>query len=54
MDGMYVNVLYLLEYIFFAMIYQAQRAQQQNRAQASPPGTACLIWKGRLLEHIVE
>ena len=54
MDGMYVNVLYLLEYIFFAMVNQAQWAQQQNQAQASPTGTACLIGKAGLLEHIVK
>jgi hypothetical protein len=36
------------------MINQAQRAQQQNRAQASPTGTACLIGKTGLLEHVVK
>jgi len=30
------------------------QAQQQNPAQASPTGTACLIGKTRLLAHIVK
>ena len=33
---------------------RAQRAQQQNRARASPTGTACLIGKAGLLEHVVK
>jgi len=33
---------------------EAQRAQEQNRAQARPTGTACLIGKVRLLGHVVK
>ena len=36
-------MLYLLQYMFFPMKNRAQRAQEQNRAWASPSGTACLI-----------
>jgi len=42
---MYVDILYLPQYIFFSMKNWAQRAQEQNRAQARPAGTACLIGK---------
>jgi hypothetical protein len=42
---LYVIILYLLQYIFFSMKIQAQQAQEQNRARASPPGTTCLIGK---------
>src|SRR6266700_5243698 len=40
-----VYLLYLLELTNFSMKTRPERAQDQNRASASPSGTACLIGK---------
>ena len=42
---LYVYLLYLLQYTFCSMKNPTQRVQEQNRARASPSGTACLIGK---------
>ena len=49
-----VYVLYLLIYIFFSMKTRAEQAQEQNRARASPTGTACLIWKAPQIWHRIN
>jgi hypothetical protein len=47
-------MLYLLQYTFFSMKNRAQRAQEQNRARASPSGTACLIGKAPQIWHRIN